>query len=245
MWLLSPGTKREYTMPRHLRVTTLITLCIWASPQQALAQGPELSDLTRQFVAYDDPIIALTGARVIDGTGGTMQSTRTIVVRGGRIAAMGADGTVSIPDDARVMDLTGKTVVPGFVMLHEHMFYPVGQLAYNQQEFSFPRLYLAGGATTIRTGGSVSPYGDLNLRRDIDAGMIPGPRIHVTGPYLNGPGLPIRFVKSLRGPDDARHMVAYWDAHQPRRVGCSHRGGAFPRAQDHRSSLLGHLRGGG
>ncbi len=197
-------------MHRLLHITALITLCIWANQEPTLGQAPELSDLTRQFVAYDDPVIVLTGARVIDGTGGAMLSDRTIIVRGGRIAAMGADGAVAIPDDARVLNLAGKTVVPGFVMLHEHMFYPVGQLAYNQQDFSFPRLYLAGGATTIRTGGSISPYGDLNLRRDIDAGLIPGPRIHVTGPYLNGPGLPIRFVKSLRGPDDVRRMVAYW-----------------------------------
>jgi enamidase len=197
-------------MLRSLRSITLIASSICICSQPGLGQAPELSDLTRQFVAHDDPVIALTGVRVIDGTGGAMLSNRTIVVRGGRIAEMGADGTVSIPDDARVLDLAGKTILPGFVQLHEHMFYPVGQLAYNQQDFSFPRLYLAGGATTIRTGGSISPYGDLNLRRDIDAGLIPGPRIHVTGPYLNGPGLPIRFVKSLRGPDDARRMVAYW-----------------------------------
>jgi imidazolonepropionase-like amidohydrolase len=95
-------------------------------------------------------------------------------------------------------------------MLHEHMFYPAGRGMYNQQTFSFPRLYLAGGVTTIRTAGSMSPYEDLNLKRAIDAGQVPGPKMHVTGPYLNGPGLPILAVKALRGPEDARKMVEYW-----------------------------------
>ena len=95
-------------------------------------------------------------------------------------------------------------------MLHEHLFYPAGSAAYNQMEYSFPRLYLAGGATTIRTGGSRDPYGDLNLKRSIDEGRSPGPTIYVTAPYLNGPGLPINFVNALSGPEDARRMVSYW-----------------------------------
>ncbi len=55
-----------------------------------------------------------------------------------------------------------------------------------QMMFSAPRLYLAAGVTTMRTTGSVEPYADLNLRRDIDAGKLPGPHLDVTGPYLEG-----------------------------------------------------------
>jgi enamidase len=95
-------------------------------------------------------------------------------------------------------------------MVHEHMFYPSGQGAYNQMQFSFPRLYLAGGVTTLRTGGSRDPYGDLNLKAAIDAGQIPGPRMDVTGPYVNGPGLGILFVNAVDGPGDAAALVDYW-----------------------------------
>lgn len=179
-------------------------------PGISVAQTRDLSPQTRAFVSLDTPVVALTNARVIDGTGDAARSGQTIIIREGVIQELGDSGRVEIPDDAEVLDLSGRTVLPGLVMVHEHMFYPAGRGMYNQQSFSFPRLYLAGGVTTIRTGGSMSPYEDLNLKRAIDAGQVPGPKMHVTGPYLNGPGLPILAVKALRGPDDARKMVEYW-----------------------------------
>ena len=56
--------------------------------------------------------------------------------------------------------------------------------------FSAPRLYLAAGVTTMRTTGSVEPYADLNLKREIDAGKLVGPHLDVTGPYLEGADSP-------------------------------------------------------
>jgi enamidase len=90
------------------------------------------------------------------------------------------------------------------------MFYPNGKRNYTEMLASFPRLYLAGGTTTMRTAGSMSPYADLNLREEINAGRALGPDLDVTGPYLNGPGLPILKVHALTGPDDARRTVDYW-----------------------------------
>ena len=185
-------------------------MALLLAPSVGHARQGGLSPQVRAFVTVDQPVVALTHARIIDGSGAPALADRTLVIRDGMIAALGATGSVAVPADAEVLDLTGKTVIPGLVMLHEHFFYPAGQAAYNQQEFSFPRLYLAGGATTIRTGGSRDPYGDLNLKRAVDAGRVPGPKIHVTGPYLNGPGLPILFVNALDGPEDARRMVGYW-----------------------------------
>lgn len=176
------------------------------SPHPLLAQQAAV----QSFIDIDAPVVALTHARLVDGTGRAAREGHTVVIRDGMIESVGADGAVSVPAGATVIDASGKTLIPGLVMVHEHMFYPAGRGAYTQQEYSFPRLYLAGGATTIRTGGSRDPYGDLNLKRDIDAGLVPGPTIHVTGPYLNAPGLPIRFVNRLEGPDHARRMVAYW-----------------------------------
>jgi enamidase len=134
----------------------------------------------------------------------------TVLVRDGRIAAVGRTGDVPTPPDAAVIDGRGKTLLPGFVMMHEHLFYPVGRRNYTEMLYSFPRLYLAGGTTTMRTAGSMAPYADLNLRDEIAAGRVVGPDLDVTGPYLNGAGLPILKVHALSGPEDARRTVNYW-----------------------------------
>ena len=76
--------------------------------------------------------------------------------------------------------------------------------------FSAPRLYLASGVTTMRTTGSVETYADLNLKRDIDAGKLPGPHLDVTGPYLEGAESYFIQMPHLTGPDDARQTVEYW-----------------------------------
>jgi imidazolonepropionase-like amidohydrolase len=152
---------------------------------------------------------------VIDGTGAAPRENQVLLVERGLISAVGDSAQVAVPAGARVVDLAGRTVLPGFVMVHEHMFYPgalwdTGYLA-NEQGFSFPRLYLAGGATTVRTGGSLEPYTDLELRAAIDSGRIPGPKMDVTGPYLQGPGFPLFYqMHVLAGPDDAKRTVEYW-----------------------------------
>jgi len=192
---------------RRTIIGMLLTALI---PQSLPAQTPTLSPQVREFVSVDAPVVALTNARVIDGTGAPARDGQIIVIRDGIIQAVGDAGSVDIPSEAEVHDMSGRTVLPGYVMVHEHMFYPAGRGAYNSMTFSFPRLYLAGGATTVRTSGSMNPYADLNLKKAIDAGQIPGPKMDVTGPYLNGPGLPILAVKALSGPEDARKMVAYW-----------------------------------
>ena len=193
-----------------MRRTVIATLVSILMPQFAAAQAPTLSPQTRAFVTVDAPVVALTNARIIDGTGAPARDGQVIVIRDGLIQAVGNAGSIDIPSDAEVHDMSGRTVLPGYVMVHEHMFYPAGRGAYNSMTFSFPRLYLAGGVTTARTSGSMNPYADLNLKKAIDSGQMPGPKMDVTGPYLNGPGLPILAVKALSGPDDAKKMVAYW-----------------------------------
>ena len=128
----------------------------------------------------------------------------------GRIVALGGSRKVKIPEGATIIDARGKTLLPGFVMVHEHMFYPAGEAVYNELLFSFPRLYLAGGTTTMRTAGTMMPYADLNVRDAITGGAMIGPDMDVTGPYLNGPGLPIAAVHALTGVDDADRTVNYW-----------------------------------
>src|SRR6266540_3697549 len=199
-----------------LRTSLVITLAAGClSTRGASAQGPSLSPETRAFVKVDAPALALVHARVIDGTGAEPRIGQVIVVERGLIRAVGDSARVTIPANARMLDLAGRTVLPGFVMVHEHMFYPgarwPGGYFANEQGFSFPRLYLAGGATTVRTGGSLEPYTDLELEAAIDSGRLPGPKMDVTGPYLQGPGLPLFYqMHVLSGADDARRTVEYW-----------------------------------
>jgi hypothetical protein len=96
--------------------------------------------------------------------------------------------------------------------MHEHLFYPTGGGVpiYGENAFSFPRLYLACGITTMRTAGSLEPYTDLEVKKGIDAGKIPGPHMDVTGPYLEGEGSFALQMHALTGPDDARKLVNYW-----------------------------------
>jgi len=172
------------------------------------ASGQALAPEVKGLVSVDAPVVALTHVRVIDGTGGPVREDQTIVISGGKIASVGA--SAAIPDGAKVMDLTGRTILPGFVGMHDHLFYPQGGGFFAEMGFSFPRLYLASGVTTIRTTGSIEPYSDLEIKKRIDAGLAAGPKMHVTGPYLEGKGAAIVQLHELAGPEEAKKMVAYW-----------------------------------
>jgi enamidase len=177
-----------------------------APPPQPGAPNPDAA-----FVEYDQAALAFIHAKVIDGTGAPARSDMTVLVDHGRIRAIAPFKKLkTIPKDFAVIDATGKTLTPGWVMVHEHLFYPTGKANYGAFLYSFPRLYLAGGTTTMRTGGTISPYGDLSLKAAIGEGKVPGPDIDATGPYLNGPGLPILAMHVLKDTADAVRTVNYW-----------------------------------
>src|ERR1700734_4344923 len=165
-------------------ISVLISVLIMAgiSPAQAL------SPLVRSFVKVDAPVVVLTHVRVIDGTGAPAREDQTIVIKQGKIDSVSDSASANVPKDAQVIDLHGYSVIPGLVGMHDHMFYPMGNGIFGEMGYSFPRLYLAAGVTTIRTTGSIEPYTDLELKKQIDGGESPGPKIHVTGPYLENAG---------------------------------------------------------
>jgi imidazolonepropionase-like amidohydrolase len=177
----------------------------------AFAQAPsKFQPGVKPFLAYDDPVIVLTHVRVIDGTGAAAREDQTIVIDHGKIASVGG----AIPSGAKTIDLSGHTVIPGIVGMHEHLYYPIGGGVpmYPEMAYSFPRLYLAAGVTSARTAGSVEPFTDLNIKAMIDAGKMPGPRMYITGPYLEGKNALTPQMHELTGPEDATRFVEYWAA---------------------------------
>lgn len=174
------------------------------------AQRPTLSANVRPYVAVDTVTVALVHARVIDGTGAPPMEDQTLVIQDGRISALGPAASVPPPAGAVVMDLTGKSVIPGLVMVHEHLYYPTGPGVYGNLTESFTRLYLAGGVTSMRTGGNANGYGELAIARAIAAGEKPGPWVDATAPYLQGEADGFAQMHALKDPVDARRMVDFW-----------------------------------
>ncbi|HEV8497133.1 MAG TPA: amidohydrolase family protein [Gemmatimonadaceae bacterium] len=191
-------------------VLALVFVVNVAESQPARGGRPALATAVRAFVQIDTPTVALTHVRVIDGTGAPARPDQTIVIRDGQIAAIGTGASVQVPAGTQVLDLTGKSVIPGLVMVHEHLYYPTGPGVYAYLAESFTRLYLAGGVTSMRTGGNMNGFGELNIKRSIDRGERAGPWIDATAPYLEGAGLGLMQVHELTDAADARRLVDYW-----------------------------------
>ena len=191
------------------------TLSVWAQ-----TPGPDATP----FIVVNEPALVLRHVRLIDGSGSPARDDQSVVVANGRIAAVGPAASTAVSAGAKLLDYPGYTVIPGLVGMHEHLYYTAsvslqrhadGSLdepGYFVDEIPFtaPRLYLAAGVTTARTTGSVEPYTDIQIKRRIDAGRIPGPRLDLTSPYLEGPGTQAAQMYELTGPDDAGRLVDYW-----------------------------------
>src|SRR4051812_14959538 len=196
-----------------LRSSTVTAAPVLAPPQPLSAE-------LQQYVKVPGGRIALVHVRVIDGTGAVPLEDQVVLIEGPRIVAV-RPASAPFPTDYHAIDASGDTVLPGLVGMHNHLFYlqrpnidPSGKfedpIIVPQMSFSAPRLYLAAGVTTMRTTGSVEPYTDLALKREIDAGKLVGPHLDVTGPYLEGPGAFFIQNHPITSPADARREVAFW-----------------------------------
>lgn len=194
-----------------MRITNLsLVLLTGLATPLAAQRFADLSPQVREFVAIQATHVVIQNVRLIDGTGAPARVGMSVVIQDGRITRVEPTERLGEVPNAEVVDGAGHTLTPGFVMLHEHMFYPSGPGRYNTNQRSFPPLYLAGGATTIRTGGSVDPYTDLSIREEIEAGRHVGPWMDVTGPYLEGPTGFLWAFPKLSNPREAREHVAFW-----------------------------------
>ena len=141
----------------------------------------------------DAPVTAIRAGRLIDVVAGRVLDDQLILIAADRISAVGPDGSLAIPQGARVVDLSGHTVMPGLIDTHTHVTSDPTLPPYYDYGISTPRAALKGarfaretllsGVTTIRNVGAAG-YADIALRDAINAGDVIGPRILASGPSL-------------------------------------------------------------
>jgi hypothetical protein len=242
-----------------MRMRALFLLGSLLVAATAVAQTQPSSDAA-PFVSVDASVFVLSHVRVIDGTGAAPKEDQTVVVANGKIQTIGPAASAQIPQGAQRLELSGYTVIPGLVGMHNHLYYTdsisvqvaggkIGEpgLFVAEIPYTAPRLYLAAGVTTMRTTGSLEPYTDLKVKSRIDANLMPGPAIDATAPYLEG--APTRFAQmhELSGPDDAKRMVDYWAAEGMTsfkaymNITREELGVAIKQAHAHNLKLTGHL----
>jgi imidazolonepropionase-like amidohydrolase len=163
--------------------------------------------------------LVLAGGRLIDGYGGPPIENSVIVVEGNRIKAVGREGAIAIPEGAQVIDTNGYTVMPGLMDMHVHLMI-LGHGNYDHWDATYPSQFrdvvmpisakqlLMAGVTTARDLGA--PLEDIvTVKNRINRGEIPGPRLFVSGPFLQKANTPLtaRFRWIVSGPEDARKKV--------------------------------------
>src|SRR5262249_49015041 len=120
--------------------------------------------------------LAITGVTVIDATGAPARPDMTVVVASDRITAVGKSGEVRVLEGARVVDGKGKYLIPGLWDMHVHTAGP-----------SFLTLYLAKGVTGVRDMHAIDTDATFGLRKQVQEGKQPGPRVVAAGPLVDGP----------------------------------------------------------
>jgi len=166
------------------------------------------------------PTLALIGGRILDGYGGPPIENGVILIAGERITAIGRGSEIPVPAGVRVISTEGMSVLPGLADMHVHLMI-VGHGDYEHWDTTYRSRFqkeimpaaakqlLLAGVTTARDLGA--PLEDiLAVKRRVARGEIPGPRLFVSGPFLqHAPYSPYeaRFRWGVTGPDDARAKV--------------------------------------
>lgn len=165
---------------------TLLVIFVLATP--LAAQAPD--------------VVVLRPGGVFDGVNPTLHRGWVVLVAGGRIAAAGPENRVPRPSEAQVIDLPGLTLLPGLIEGHSHLLlHPYNEASWNDQVLREPRAtrvaravkaaektLLAGITTERDLGTEGAGYSDVGLKRAIDEGIIPGPRLIVVGPAIVATG---------------------------------------------------------
>ena len=192
----------------------LLTLILLIVTQ--ISFGQELSKQVTDFIEVKDSIVIIKNVTLIDGTGAAVKYNQDILLENRRITALGNTGEIKVPETTRIIDATGKTVIPGLIMMHEHLFHAKpfnGTYKAVHMTNTFPQLYLAGGVTTMRTAGSIEANADLNIKNLIEKGKRLGPTINVSTPHIEREGRVgdyIAQLQSLYGGENIENWLNYW-----------------------------------
>jgi imidazolonepropionase-like amidohydrolase len=190
----------------------LAAACSFGVHRLQLRRLRKLSGMpVQRYINETASCFVLQNANLIDGTGRDGVRGSSIVVRDGKIAWVGLSDAMPAQTGAKVIDLHGATVIPGLVMMHEHLFTSRGN-GLVEQSVTSPLLYLAAGVTTARTAGSIDPVSDLHTKYRIDQGEQVGPELFLTAPYLEGSPSVYRQMRALTGADDAKQSVDTYHA---------------------------------
>ena len=183
-------------------------------PRQADAQrASDFHQRVKQYVVHDAPAIRIDDVRVIDGTGAPARAGQSILLRDGKIIRIGPAESMARETADVVIDGKGRTVMPGLVMMHEHLLFldPLADApSYMSEPLASPKAYLAWGATTIRTAGTFNGSDDIQVARMVREGQFAGPDISVTAPFLEGNGSFAYQMVPITDPVRARQIVNFW-----------------------------------
>ena len=147
-----------------------------------------------KFLPPKDHVIALQGATLIDGSGGPPRTDALIIIRNGHIESVARVNEIPVPRGATVVDLAGKTIIPGLIDAHAHV-----------ERWATGR-YVAWGVTTVRDLHSNTDSA-LALRNALNLGSILGPRMFTAGAMIDGVPPTYANASGVATADDARHAV--------------------------------------
>jgi len=167
------------------------------------------------FIEVQDSVVLIKNVKIIDGTGGSAKVGQDVLLVNNRIEFIGKSSENKYGGEKREIDGTGKTLIPGLIMMHEHLFHAkpfFGSFKAVHMANTFPQMYLAGGVTTMRTAGSLEASSDLNVKNLISKGLRIGPDIDVSTPHVEREGLEnfIPQLQSLYGDESIENWLNYW-----------------------------------
>ena len=214
MTLFHPPLTRLLAGPCRVLVAPALALVLAWTPIGVHAQrAAEFHQRVKQYVVHDTATIRIDDVRVIDGTGSPAAAGQSILMRDGKIVRIGPIESMARYAADVVIDGKGRTVMPGLVMMHEHLLFldPLADApSYMSEPLASPKAYLAWGATTIRTGGTFNGSDDIQVARMIREGQFAGPDINVTAPFLEGNGSFAYQMVPISDPARARQIVNFW-----------------------------------
>jgi len=178
---------------RHRSRAAFVAVAVFlCAPEKSSAQKPAAEDL---FV--------INNVTVVDVRTGALAADQTVVVEKNRIASVGPSKTAKYPRNASMVNARGYFLIPGLWDMHVHLVF--GDWFPDAADISLP-LFIANGVTGVRDMGSELQEVQ-NLRNEIEAGRMRGPRIYTAGPMLDGPKPRFPSSIAIATPEDGRHAV--------------------------------------